>query len=122
MEQLSAANTRFALDLFRALNESNPAGNIFISPMSISSALAMVFLGTRGTTAAQVSKVSRNGPQQPLALPVCRTRGASEPSRGALQTLFLCSVITQEEPRVSPEPQNSPLGRLSFAIRLSPRA
>ncbi|XP_023973952.1 leukocyte elastase inhibitor-like [Physeter macrocephalus] len=60
MEQLSAANTRFALDLFRTLNESDPAGNIFISPFSISSALAMVFLGARGNTAAQMSKVSRN--------------------------------------------------------------
>lgn len=60
MEQLSTANTHFAVDLFRALNESDPTGNIFISPLSISSALAMIFLGTRGNTAAQVSKVSRN--------------------------------------------------------------
>lgn len=60
MGQLSTANTRFALDLFRTLNENNPTGNIFISPISISSALAMVVMGTRGTTAAQVSKVSRN--------------------------------------------------------------
>ncbi|XP_008562264.1 PREDICTED: leukocyte elastase inhibitor [Galeopterus variegatus] len=56
MEQLSTANARFALDLFRALSENNPAGNIFISPFSISSAMAMVFLGTRGNTAAQLSK------------------------------------------------------------------
>nr|BAE87321.1 unnamed protein product [Macaca fascicularis] len=56
MEQLSSANTRFALDLFLALSEHNPAGNIFISPFSISSAMAMVFLGTRGNTAAQLSK------------------------------------------------------------------
>ncbi|XP_015414741.1 PREDICTED: leukocyte elastase inhibitor [Myotis davidii] len=56
MEQLSSANTRFAVDLFRTLKDSNPSGNIFISPMSISSALAMVFLGARGTTEAQMSK------------------------------------------------------------------
>lgn len=56
MEQLSTANTRFALDLFRTLKEQNPTGNIFISPTSISSALAMIFLGARGTTAAQMSK------------------------------------------------------------------
>uniref|UniRef100_A0AAA9T4Z2 Leukocyte elastase inhibitor n=1 Tax=Bos taurus TaxID=9913 RepID=A0AAA9T4Z2_BOVIN len=56
MEQLSAANTRFAVDLFLTLTEHNPAGNIFISPFSISSALAMVFLGARGDTAAQMSK------------------------------------------------------------------
>lgn len=60
MEQLSLANTRFAVDLFRTLKDNNPSGNIFISPISISSALAMVFLGARGTTAAQMSKVSRN--------------------------------------------------------------
>ncbi|XP_011381549.1 leukocyte elastase inhibitor isoform X2 [Pteropus medius] len=57
MEQLSTANTRFAVDLFRTLTENNPTGNIFISPLSISSALAMIFLGARGTTAAQVSKI-----------------------------------------------------------------
>lgn len=68
MEQLSTANTHFAVDLFRALNEDNPTGNIFISPFSISSALAMIFLGTRGNTAAQVSKVSRTEQKQP-ALP-----------------------------------------------------
>ncbi|XP_054576949.1 leukocyte elastase inhibitor-like [Eptesicus fuscus] len=56
MEQLSLANTRFAVDLFRTLKDNNPSGNIFISPISISSALAMVFLGARGTTAAQMSK------------------------------------------------------------------
>ncbi|XP_036207408.1 leukocyte elastase inhibitor-like [Myotis myotis] len=56
MEQLSLANTRFAVDLFRTLKDSNPSGNIFISPVSISSALAMVFLGARGTTEAQMSK------------------------------------------------------------------
>uniref|UniRef100_G1SN67 Serpin domain-containing protein n=1 Tax=Oryctolagus cuniculus TaxID=9986 RepID=G1SN67_RABIT len=59
MEQLSAANTRFALDLFRALNENNPTGNIFVSPYSISSAMAMIFLGTRGDTAAQLSKIEK---------------------------------------------------------------
>lgn len=65
MEQLSTANTHFAVDLFRALNKDNPTGNIFISPFSISSALAMIFLGTRGNTAAQVSRVSRNEQEQP---------------------------------------------------------
>ena len=68
MEQLSSANTRFALDLFRALNESNPAGNIFISPFSISSALAMILLGTRGNTEAQMSKVSKTSSDSPVPL------------------------------------------------------
>lgn len=56
MEQLSSANSLFALELFHTLSESNPTGNIFFSPFSISSALAMVFLGAKGSTAAQLSK------------------------------------------------------------------
>ncbi|XP_060228359.1 leukocyte elastase inhibitor A-like [Meriones unguiculatus] len=56
MEQLSTANTLFALELFHSLSENSSTGNIFISPFSISSALAMVFLGARGNTAAQLSK------------------------------------------------------------------
>lgn len=56
MEQLSSANSLFALELFHNLSESNPTGNIFFSPFSISSALAMVFLGAKGSTAAQLSK------------------------------------------------------------------
>lgn len=60
MESLSNANGRFALDLFRRLNETNPSGNIFFSPLSISAALAMVLLGSRGNTEAQVVKVSSN--------------------------------------------------------------
>lgn len=68
MEQLSSANSLFALELFHTLNESNPTGNVFFSPFSISSALAMVFLGAKGSTAAQLSKVSRNKTGQ-LSLP-----------------------------------------------------
>ncbi|XP_040840034.1 leukocyte elastase inhibitor A-like [Ochotona curzoniae] len=56
MEPLSAANTSFALDLFLALDKDNPVGNIFVSPYSISSAMAMILLGARGDTEAQLSK------------------------------------------------------------------
>ncbi|XP_067418686.1 leukocyte elastase inhibitor-like isoform X1 [Emydura macquarii macquarii] len=56
MEELSNANTHFALDLFRKLNETNPTGNIFFSPVSISAALAMVLLGAKGNTETQLLK------------------------------------------------------------------
>ncbi|XP_004695046.1 PREDICTED: leukocyte elastase inhibitor-like [Condylura cristata] len=56
MEQLSAANSAFALDMFHTLSEDSPSGNLFFAPLSISSALAMISLGTRGNTQAQVSK------------------------------------------------------------------
>uniref|UniRef100_A0A8C4VVG6 Serpin family B member 1 n=1 Tax=Gopherus evgoodei TaxID=1825980 RepID=A0A8C4VVG6_9SAUR len=57
MEKLSNANTHFALDLFRKLNETNPTGNIFFSPVSISAALAMVLLGAKGNTETQLLKL-----------------------------------------------------------------
>ncbi|NXE23728.1 ILEU inhibitor, partial [Ardeotis kori] len=59
MKNLRNANSRFALDLLRRLNETNPTGNIFFSPVSVSSALAMVLLGARGNTEAQMLKVSK---------------------------------------------------------------
>ncbi|XP_003225625.2 leukocyte elastase inhibitor isoform X1 [Anolis carolinensis] len=56
MDQLANANTHFALDLFQKLTEANSTGNIFFSPLNISSALAMVYLGAKGDTATQLSK------------------------------------------------------------------
>uniref|UniRef100_A0A674N041 Serpin B6 n=1 Tax=Takifugu rubripes TaxID=31033 RepID=A0A674N041_TAKRU len=51
------ANTSFSLALFRKLSDNDTTANIFYSPFSISSALAMVLLGARGNTAAQMSEV-----------------------------------------------------------------
>ncbi|XP_063316479.1 leukocyte elastase inhibitor-like [Pelmatolapia mariae] len=56
MSAVSSSNTAFALELFRTLSQANSAGNIFISPLSISSALAMVYLGAKGDTAAQMAQ------------------------------------------------------------------
>ncbi|XP_048363090.1 leukocyte elastase inhibitor-like isoform X1 [Sphaerodactylus townsendi] len=56
MDKLASANAHFALDLFQKFKEANPTGNIFYSPFSISSALAMVFLGARENTAVQLAK------------------------------------------------------------------
>ncbi|XP_073703169.1 leukocyte elastase inhibitor-like isoform X2 [Garra rufa] len=56
MEHLSAANTQFSLNLFKKINGANASKNVFYSPISISSALAMVALGAKGNTAAQIYK------------------------------------------------------------------
>ncbi|XP_056099261.1 leukocyte elastase inhibitor-like [Rhinichthys klamathensis goyatoka] len=82
MEHLSAANTQFCLDLFKKISEGNASGNVFFSPVSISSALAMVSLGARGNTAAQMIKVlgfnneppmmqQTQNPQTPAELKKC---------------------------------------------------
>ncbi|ROI33828.1 Leukocyte elastase inhibitor [Anabarilius grahami] len=57
MEGLARANSLFALDLYRALSASNSEGNLFFSPLSISAALSMVYLGARGDTAEEMAKV-----------------------------------------------------------------
>ncbi|XP_060773787.1 leukocyte elastase inhibitor-like [Neoarius graeffei] len=57
MENLSHANSAFALDLYRAISGNNPDGNLFFSPLSISAALSMVYLGARGATAEEMAKV-----------------------------------------------------------------
>ncbi|XP_075682815.1 leukocyte elastase inhibitor-like isoform X2 [Rhinoderma darwinii] len=57
MNSLATANGNFAIDLFKKLTESDNKRNLFFSPISISSALAMVYLGAKGNTATQMSKV-----------------------------------------------------------------
>ncbi len=48
-------NTAFALDLYRELKDTK--GNLFFSPYSISTALAMTFAGARENTAKQMADV-----------------------------------------------------------------
>ncbi|KAG2458564.1 ILEUB inhibitor, partial [Polypterus senegalus] len=55
MASLCSAISQFSLDLFKNLSEKQ-ASNIFYSPLSISSALAMVCMGARGNTAAEIMK------------------------------------------------------------------
>eukprot|EP00069_Balaena_mysticetus_P012436 bmy_21676T0 len=57
MDALSEANGAFALRLLKILCQDDPSRNVFYSPVSISSALAMVFLGAKGDTAAQLAQV-----------------------------------------------------------------
>ncbi|KAK7881252.1 hypothetical protein WMY93_029661 [Mugilogobius chulae] len=53
---LSKANTSFALNLFKVVGDNDRTSNVFFSPLSISSALAMVLFGARGNTATQMSE------------------------------------------------------------------
>ncbi|XP_048022706.1 serpin peptidase inhibitor, clade B (ovalbumin), member 1, like 3 [Megalobrama amblycephala] len=56
MEHLSAAQTRFALNLFQKIRDGNASGNVFYSPLSISAALSMLSLGAGGNTASQMTR------------------------------------------------------------------
>ncbi|MBN3291452.1 ILEUA inhibitor, partial [Polypterus senegalus] len=57
METLCCANLQFSLDLFKKLSEIDKSGNVFFSPLNISTALTMVHLGAGGNTAAQMEQV-----------------------------------------------------------------
>ncbi|XP_075827277.1 serpin B9-like [Microtus pennsylvanicus] len=56
MNTLSEANGTFAIHLLKILCQNNPSKNVCFSPVSISSALAMVLLGAKGDTAVQISQ------------------------------------------------------------------
>lgn len=54
MKTVAEGNTAFALELYTALKEKE--GNLFLSPYSISTALAMTYAGTRGNTAKEMAE------------------------------------------------------------------
>lgn len=63
---ISASNNAFGIDLYKKII-TEEKGNIFISPYSISSALAMTYAGARGNTEKQMAKVLYfNIPQEDL--------------------------------------------------------
>jgi serpin B len=51
------ANNRFSASLYRQLAAGDTPGNIFFSPFSISSALAITYEGAHGTTADEIRSV-----------------------------------------------------------------
>ncbi len=55
MSSLVEGNSQFAIDLYGRLR--NEPGNLFFSPESISTALAMTYAGARGETAGQMASV-----------------------------------------------------------------
>ena len=55
VDQLAEGNTRFALDLYQQIRPES--GNLFYSPYSISTALAMTYAGAQGETAREMADV-----------------------------------------------------------------
>jgi len=74
MKRLVDDNTAFAVDFYRQLRSSE--GNLFFSPYSVSTALALVYGGARGETEKQIAK----------ALHFSLSQNDLHPAFGALQT------------------------------------
>jgi serine protease inhibitor len=69
---LAAANSDFAFDLLKQIEAGQPAGNIFISPYSVSTVLQMVSEGATGGTQDQLKQALHlNGP--PVTGPDCQS-------------------------------------------------
>uniref|UniRef100_A0A673H7S0 Serpin B6 n=1 Tax=Sinocyclocheilus rhinocerous TaxID=307959 RepID=A0A673H7S0_9TELE len=99
MERLSAANTQFSLNLFKKISGGNTSGNVFYSPISISSALAMVSLGAKGETAAQMLKVlGFNNPAKPDAATPAPHQPTQKPQKP-------CGIKSQHEPTMTQQTQ-----------------
>ncbi|XP_038189473.1 serpin B6-like [Arvicola amphibius] len=73
MDLLREANGTFALNLLKILG-GDSSKNVFFSPMSISSALVMVFMGAKGNTASQMI--------QALSLEKCSGNGDGDVHQG----------------------------------------
>ena len=57
VSSVASANTRFGFKLLHDLQERDPGGNIFISPLSISIALTMTYNGAVGETERAMAEV-----------------------------------------------------------------
>ena len=64
-KEISSSINSFAFDLYREVNKQE--GNLFFSPYSISSALAMTYAGAKGNTEKQMARfLYLNLPQERL--------------------------------------------------------
>ena len=52
-------NSEFAVEMYKKVSAAGEAGNIFFSPLSISTALSMTYAGARGETARQMADTLR---------------------------------------------------------------
>ena len=66
MRSVTDGNNAFALALYRQLAGGDAKANIFVSPYSISSALAMTYAGAEGETASQMQRTLRFPPDESI--------------------------------------------------------
>lgn len=57
MGSIGEASTEFGVDVFKELKVQHVNENILVSPLTIISALSMVYIGSRENTRAQIDKV-----------------------------------------------------------------
>lgn len=88
LAELAAGNSAFAADLYQALREQE-RGNLFYSPYSISSALAMTYAGARGETERQMAATLHYTLPQARLHPAFNALDASLTTQGKEDTFQL---------------------------------
>jgi serpin B len=104
IQEVVAGNTAFATDLYARLKSRD--GNLFFSPYSVSTALAMTYAGARGDTAQQMAKALHfTAPQERLhpAFSDLQTELNAVQKAGNLQISVANSLWPQEEYPFLPE-------------------
>lgn len=94
---LARDNAAFAMDLYAQLRTQD--GNLFFSPHSLSSALAMAYAGARGNTAAEMEKALRfsGGPEGThAAFEALQKRLDAAQARGEVQLAVANSLWPQQ--------------------------
>lgn len=77
-----ASNNSFAVDVYRGLQKESEGQNVFLSPLSISNALAMVYAGARGDTETQMASALHFDLPQDLLHPAFNWLDIELASRG----------------------------------------
>uniref|UniRef100_A0A8B9IVA9 Serpin domain-containing protein n=1 Tax=Amazona collaria TaxID=241587 RepID=A0A8B9IVA9_9PSIT len=93
MGSIGAASTEFCIDVFRELRVQHVNENIFYSPLTIISALSMVYLGARENTRAQIDQVVHFDKIAGFGDTVESQCGSSPSVHNSLKTVF--AQITQ---------------------------
>jgi serpin B len=98
-ESVTAANNRFALDLYSQLakDPKYAEGNLFFSPFSISSALAITYEGARGSTADEIRSVFHFPENTSLLRRGYSTAIAGINSQNTSYTLFTANALWAEK-------------------------
>ncbi len=86
LAKLAQGNNAFALDLYQQLRKAD--GNLFFSPFSLSTALALTYAGARGETESQMARVlhfEQKGERLHAAFSALREKLAEAESTGGVQ-------------------------------------
>ena len=96
LEELAQGNNAFALDLYQQLK--NDEGNLFFSPFSLSTALAMTYAGARGGTESQMARVlhfEQTGESLHVAFAGLQARLSEAEAKGGIQLKVANSLWPQ---------------------------